>query len=88
MIELQVGDLDGLIREVRKLGVTVDDSEEPREAIVADRGRPGERQQPTPRVQTWLGKMTAKAATGAWQVGSQVGAQVLATLIMKYYGVN
>jgi hypothetical protein len=36
----------------------------------------------------WIGKMTTKAATGAWEVGVGVAASLLTQAILLYYGIS
>jgi hypothetical protein len=38
-------------------------------------------------VATWIGKMTAKAASGAWDVTTAGAGELLADAIRAYYGL-
>jgi len=80
------GDVEALVKEVERQEVSRDDVRDLLEAIRAEPAAP-DRKDIGPRVTSWLGRMTNKAATGAWQVSSATGAGVLATLIAKYYGL-
>lgn len=83
---VQVGDLSALLAEVRRLAVPEDDLRELQDAIRSDEGE-DRRAGLGPRVRHWLGRMAENAARGSWQVGSQVATQVLAKLLMNYYGI-
>lgn len=52
------------------------------EPVVKDRTTFG------PKVASWVGKMAGKAATGAWNVGINVGTTVIQSALLAYYGLN
>ena len=39
------------------------------------------------KVQSWIGNMISKAATGAWDIAAATAASLLAHALMKYYGM-
>jgi len=71
---------------VKSLGLDDPEVDQLRAAIEAEPKKPAKGF--GPRVQGWLGAMLAKAAEGTWQVAAPTGAQVLATLILRYYGIQ
>jgi hypothetical protein len=83
------GDLTALLAELRRLGIADEDQRELQRALAAE-SNVGKSNGGTfgPRVRDWLGKMAEKAGRGSWQIGSQVGVQVLAKLLINYYGLQ
>jgi hypothetical protein len=79
------GDLESLIRELSKFGVSSSDSDELRTAIAED--GPLKEQKIGGRVAGWMGGMIAKAIDGTWSVATSTATQVLPKLIAKYYGL-
>ena len=79
---VQRGDINSLIEQLREYEVPSEDLEELRDAISAEpevtSGNLG------PRVSGWLGKMTTKALSGAWNTAVQ-NAPALATEAVKRY---
>ena len=79
------GDFESLHKELKKLGIEQNDIDELKVAI---ENEPEIKKQEKFRekVGSWIGKMVQKAATGSWDVSVATAANVLATLIAKYYG--
>lgn len=84
---VKVNDLDALRRFLGEQGISDDDLDALEEAIEHDTP-PSEPGKFGPRVADWFGKMLAKAATGAWTIGSQVAAQMLTIALCNYYGIQ
>lgn len=84
-MNVQKGDWGSLERYLISLGVCSDDIDELRAAIKAD-APPPDRKNFDGRVCNWVGKMVARAASGAWQVGIGAAGDLLASAIRAYYG--
>lgn len=81
------GDLDSLEQYLTSIEVEKEDIVKLRECIRGDAemtGRPtfGE------RVQSWVGVMVGKAASGAWSVSTSVAGALLGKALSQYYGLN
>lgn len=86
LVQLVAGDLGALLESMKRLGLSQPDIDELRAAIQAEPKKPAKGF--GPKVQAWLGAMLSKAAEGTWQVAAPTGAQLLATLILRYYGIQ
>ena len=79
-------DMDSLVAALREANVEEEDILELKTAIASDP------QQPSggfgSHVSDWVGAMTAKAAKGVWSVGINVGTELLAGVLKKYYGLE
>jgi hypothetical protein len=84
--QLQVGDVAGLKRFLAEQGVQPDDVAELESAIATD-SKPVVGEPFGARVGGWIGKMTAKAATGVWKIGTSTAAEVLTAAIKSHYGL-
>jgi hypothetical protein len=85
-VTMRPGDVAAMTAELQRLGLADSEIEALKKAIKQDeperaKGKLGS------RVLAFLGEMTGKAATGAWQIGAQAGAQVLANILLQYYGI-
>jgi hypothetical protein len=80
------GDLEGLIRELSRLGVSPSDATVLREAVAAD--GPPQGKKVGARVAAWIGGMIAKTVAGTWGVATSTAATVLPKLIERYYGLS
>lgn len=86
-INVGSGDLDTLLTAVRELGAGEEEVEELRKAVESPevptaKGKFG------PRVAKWMGRAITKAAEGAYKVGTEVAADVLAKALNGYYGLS
>ena len=84
-MNVQKGDWGSMERYLASLGISGDDIRELRMAIKAD-PPPPDRKNFGARVGDWVGKMVARAASGAWQVGIGAAGDLLASAIRAYYG--
>lgn len=76
-----------LREELAKHGVDATDILE-LEAALADEPVVKEGSTFGPKVAGWIGKMAGKAASGAWNVGINVGTTVIQSALLAYYGLN
>lgn len=83
---VSLGDFDSLRCLLQSKGVNDADLEELKEAIRSD-AQPEEPGKFGDKVSVWIGKMTTKAASGAWKIGVAVAGNLLANSIAKYYGM-
>ena len=84
-IKIIQNDFDSLRRFLSSLEVGEDNIRELGEAIQED----GKYQKETGfgnKVQTWLEKMSCKAADGSWKIAISVAANLLTRALMQYYG--
>ena len=85
--QVNVGDMASLKEYLIGLGIDTRDVQELEEAIKKDKS-PTEPKRFGRKVANWIGKMTAKAASGAWNVATSAAADVLAKAISSYYGIG
>jgi len=85
-VQVQAGDLEGLKAYLASLGVGQTDFDELAIALTEDEP-PKEGQGFGKQVSQWVGSMTTKAASGAWQIGVAAGGGLLVTAIRWYYGL-
>jgi hypothetical protein len=85
-ITISGGDLDGLKRELCRLGIHQEDVAALEAALRDDQAA----QEPGfgTRAKAWLGNMMAKAATGAWTVSMQTAGAVLPKLLAEYLNLR
>jgi hypothetical protein len=85
-IEIAVGDMRTLKAYLASIGIEHTDLAALEQAVKADpplrEGRPF-----GGRVAGWIGQMTAKAASGGWQVGLGAAGDLLASAMRAYYGL-
>ncbi|MGD8454472.1 MAG: hypothetical protein PVJ57_21875 [Phycisphaerae bacterium] len=86
MFEVAPNDMRGLRKILASLGVESDDAAALEAAVQAD-PKPTERKL-GPGVAAWVGKMVAKAGSGAWSLSMDVAGSVLSKLICSYYGLK
>jgi hypothetical protein len=80
------GDIGGLLRELRQLGVADDDTKALEEAVKAD--GPAPKKKLGTKVAAWMGTMIGKAFSGAWGVTTSTATTVLPKLLERYYGID
>jgi hypothetical protein len=83
--QIASGDVEGLTRALRGAGVSEGDLQDLTKAIkedgtVATAGSFGK------RVSNWIGRMTEKAAAGAWKVALDVAPSLITKALSAYYG--
>jgi hypothetical protein len=81
------GNFDSLRKHLASLGVEEPDITDLDNAIKKDtkaQGKPALGK----RVQSWIGKMVGKAASGAWKVSTSVAGTVLGKALSKYFGLE
>jgi hypothetical protein len=83
---IQAGNADALKRFLTQQGIGAVDIAELDEALAEDIA-PEPNQPFGRRVSTWLGKMVAKSASGAWKVGTSAAADLLTAALKAYYGL-
>lgn len=85
-IEVLEGDMDSLKKYLSSKGITNADISSLEKALEAD---PPQKSPDTLglKTATWVGKMVAKAATGAWKVGVGIATDLLNKAILAYYGL-
>lgn len=79
------GDLRNLLDQVKELGVSDADAKELENALEQERSL--EKKKLGSRVHAWLGKMTSKAAEGAWKTTTTAAPQLLVKLLSQYLGL-
>ena len=86
-LSITAGDFESLARYLQAVGIEAEDIARLQGAVGADakvEGKPALGQ----RVQTWMGAMMGKAASGAWTVGTSAAGSVLGKAIARYYGLE
>jgi hypothetical protein len=81
------GDLSSLKTHLLSLGVERNDVRALEKAIKGD-PRPKEPGKFGGGVSAWMGRMVAKAASGAWSSSTKAAADVLSRLLCSYYGLS
>jgi hypothetical protein len=81
------GDLSSLKTHLLSLGVERNDLRALEKAIKGD-PRPKEPGKFGKGVSAWIGRMVAKAASGAWSIPTRAAADVLSRLLYSYYGLS
>jgi len=84
-ITINKGNLQELRKSLLDSGVAEEDVKD-LEAAIAEEPEIGADKQLGPKVKNWLGRMAAKAATGAWNVGIAAGTALAEHAILGYYG--
>jgi hypothetical protein len=84
-INVQKGDWGSLDEYLHSLGIEDNDILHLKEALQAEPVLSGQSNF-SKRVSDWVGKMVAKAASGAWRVGIATAGNLLASAIRAYYG--
>lgn len=80
-------DIESLVKFLSSNGVSIDDTEELKKAIVEDRdGVDYENKRFGKKVSEWIKKMLEKSVDATWKVGIGSAGNILATAITKYYG--
>lgn len=83
-IEILKGDLDSLKKYLSAKGIGSEDISDLEGALKAD-PTPNSPNKLGPKVSSWIGKMVAKAASGAWEIGVGVATNLLTKAIFTYY---
>ncbi len=81
------GDLSSLKTHLLSFGVERNDVRALEKAIKGD-PRPKESGKFGGGVSAWIGRMVAKAASGAWSISTKAAADVLSRLLCSYYGLS
>jgi len=84
---VHVNDLKSLKSYLTNLGLTPTDLQEMEEALEGD-GPPKKSDRLGQKVAKWIGSMTGKAVSGAWQVSTSAAADILSKAIRSYYGLS
>lgn len=84
---VQPSDLPSLKAYVDSLGMASDDVAALEEAVIVD-PRPETPEAFGPKAAAWLGRMTSKAASGAWKVASGAASDILTKALLRYYGLG
>lgn len=79
-------DLSSLISALKKLQIEETDINALSEAIKSDK-KPESQKNLGKNVSSWIGRITSKAAEGAYDIGVDVFTGVISKLITKYYGI-
>jgi hypothetical protein len=82
---VNVGDIDGLMQYLAKIGLSPIDTKDLRTAIQEDGPRPS-KDNFGPKVAGWIGNATKKALEGTWRVGIDVSTALLTKALGRYYG--
>jgi len=85
--QVKKGDVQSLHSYLKSLGIWDDDCHELCDALKAEI-RPKQSGRMGPKVARWLGKMVAKAASGAWDVSVRTAPELLTKAISAYYGLG
>lgn len=85
--DVRRGDVESLKAYLRGLGLEDEDLEE-LEAAIQQEEAPEEPGKFGPKVSAWMGKMTTKAASGAWEVGLAAAGTLLARALCTYFGLG
>ena len=85
-MSVKAGDFSDVRNCLASSGVQEEDIAELEAAIRVD-PRAETKDKFGPKVSGWMGKMTAKAASGVWDIGTAAAANLLGTVLAKYYGL-
>jgi hypothetical protein len=85
--QVVANDIDSLRKFLNTIGIAPTDIEELETALQEDE-RPTNARKLGSRVASWLGKMTQKAASGAWNMTTKSAAESLTRAILAYYGLG
>ena len=80
---VQKGDIDSLMKKLRKFDIDDKDLSELRDAVSADPSVPESGY--GPKVQAWLGGMISKVVSSTWNVGLQTASKVLTDALNDFY---
>ena len=86
-LDVREGDLEGLKQYLSSLGVSDPDLSDLQKAITED-DTPKSSGNFGKKVSGWIGKMTGKAAAGAWNIGLSTAGALLLKALSKYYGLE
>jgi hypothetical protein len=84
-MSIQMSDFKSLAEFLRAKDISAEDISELEKAIKDDH-KPESPKSLGKRVSGWIGKMIAKAASGAWDIGVQAAGTILTNAISMYYG--
>lgn len=82
-----IGDFAGLEKILATMGISHQDISDLKEAIDKDKADDGEATMGE-RVQSWMGRMVGKAASGAWSVSASVAASMIGKALAEYFGLT
>ena len=80
------GDVESLVAHLKSHKVSEQDIDELKDAVSAEPEAKGGRF--GPKVASWVGKMTEKALSGAWQVAAGQASATLVNALGSYYGTS
>ncbi|MDO7500257.1 hypothetical protein Q5X76_06130 [Acinetobacter baumannii] len=80
-------DLSTLLNTLKSVGIKEIDLDELKLALVNDE-EPTQKDKFGENVSAWYGKMISKAASGSWEIGVAVAANLLTQIINSYYGLS
>lgn len=86
-VQIGSGNIDALKNHLEEHGISKEDLLELESALRAE-PEIGNDKKFGPRVTSWIGKMVQKAASGTWEVGVGASASILATALLKFYGLD
>ena len=87
-INIQQGDFRTLATFLQENGISDPDIQDLEAAIEADPQPKSSDKTFGKRVSSWIGKMVAKSAEGAWKVSTDVGSKLLLEAIKAHYGMH
>jgi hypothetical protein len=82
---IRKGDTRDLLDSLRSLGITHEDLQDLQAALRSD-SRPSESGRWGPQISEWIGRMVAKAASGAWRISVAAAPEVITRALNSYYG--
>ena len=82
--EIRANDFESLSKRLKELGLERSEIDELHSAIAID-GKPNESGKIGNEVSSWMDKMIAKSASGAWKIAVSTASVVLAEAIKNYY---
>ncbi len=84
--EIKQGDIDSLVKFLESQGISKEDSKQLVEAVKED-PPPKDASHLGSRVSSWMGRMIAKTASGAWKIATEEGAKILMEAVKRHYGL-
>lgn len=85
-IEIIQNDIESLNNFLKTYNVAENDLKDLKAALKKEK-KPAKGKFLGKNVSNWIGKMVAKAASGAWKISTSVATEVLSKALMKYYGI-
>lgn len=85
-MQVRQGDLDSLRAYLSGLGI-LDSDLKALEGALAQDAREGSQGRIGDQTSGWIGRMIAKASSGAWQVATSAAGNILARAVSQYLGL-